>query len=436
MSKDKNIKGKTFKSAKQLTFTYFSIVAFAIITIHFTLLDATLEDFEQLNANNRINHAKSIAQEVFNDNDIQDLAIPPFVHAYRDKKLLPTHLKIPPVLKIDKVIELKRQSIDDTEYFLMETIMKIGNKTEIVYFLYFDDIYESSEEQIIRTQAQHLLISVVLIIISLVVVRRVADRLNSPLSQLADELENRSVNNLSPITPPNGILTKELIQLVESFNNYSERIQNLIERERSFNRYASHELRTPLMVMKGAISLLGQSDNPAFIEKQRQRLLHATNEMNDFISTLLSLTKEEDIRTLTSRKLTVDELNAIAAEHSHLLEGKQVKWEVELSGQALVKAPETTFKILLGNLIKNAFACTEEGNVIIKVKPESIQVIDTGIGLDSKPRGVEGYGLGLLIASDICRKYGWQLSHKNNEFGGCTAEIMLQPDETPKAQTE
>lgn len=427
---------KNIKSAKQLTFTYFSIVAFAIITIHFTLLDATLEDFEQLNANNRINHAKSIAQEVFGDNDIQDLAIPPFVHAYRDKNLLPTHVEIPSVMKMNEAIELKRQSTDETEYFLMETMMKIGNKPETVYFLYFDDIYESSEEQIIWTQAQHLLISVVLIIISLIVVRRVADRLNSPLSQLADELENRSVNNLSPITPPNGIITKELVQLVDSFNCYSERIQNLIERERSFNRYASHELRTPLMVMKGAISLLGQSDNPAFIEKQRQRLLHATNEMNDFISTLLSLTKEEDIRTLTSRKLTVDELNAIAAEHSHLLEGKPVRWEVQLSGQALVKAPETTFKILLGNLIKNAFACTEEGDVIIKVKPESIQVIDTGTGLESKPRGVEGYGLGLLIASDICRKYGWQLSHTNNDFGGCTADIKFQPDEIPNAQTE
>ncbi len=37
---------KKVKSAKQLTFTYFSIVAFAIIAIHFSVFDSTLEGVE------------------------------------------------------------------------------------------------------------------------------------------------------------------------------------------------------------------------------------------------------------------------------------------------------------------------------------------------------------------------------------------------------
>jgi signal transduction histidine kinase len=90
--------------------------------------------------------------------------------------------------------------------------------------------------------------------------------------------------------------------------------------------------------------------------------------------------------------------------------------------------PETSFKILLGNLIKNAFACTEQGQITVAVDQDSIRVTDTGIGLDSKPRGVEGFGLGLLIAHDICRKYDWHLELINNDRGGCTARINLHPE--------
>ena len=422
------------KSAKQLTFTYFSIVAFAIITIHFSLLEVTLEDFEHINAKNRLLHAKEVAQDIISDNEATDFAIPPFSHAYIGKDQLPNHLIVPDYLPDNKAVELKKSGSDDTEYFLMKTEMSIKNKQQTVYFLYFDDIYEISEEQVFWSQAKPLAISFLLILISLVVVLRISDRLTSPLSLLADKLENRSPNDLSPIHPPTGVVSKELSQLINSVNNYSARIHQLIERERSFNRYASHELRTPLMVMKGAIALLGQSNEPVFVEKQRKRLLHASNDMNDLVSTLLSLTREENTANLSSRALTRDEMQAIIAEHRHLLKGKPVECRIEMTATTQVKMPETALKILLGNLLKNAFACTEEGTVIVDVTPSAIRVNDSGIGLGAKPRGVEGYGLGLLIANDICRKYGWQLSHYNNDAGGCTAEITLLPAEIPSKQ--
>lgn len=425
------ITNKQVKSAKQLTFTYFSIVAFAIISIHFALLETTLEDFELINATNRLQHAKEVAKEVLSENDVQTVSIPPFSHAYIGRELLPSHLIIPDSLPDDEAVELKRVSSDDTEYFIMRSNLMIRGKQLSVYFLYYDDIYELSEEQIFWNQAKQLSITFVLILISLFVILSISRRLTAPLSELTNDLEARSATDLSPIQPPRGVVSKELLQLVTSFNIYSERIHQLLERERSFNRYASHELRTPLMVMKGAISLLGQSNDPAFIEKQRIRLLHASDEMNDFVTTLLSLTREENLTHLSPRTLGHDELNSIATEHEHLLANKPVEWRVTINGETTVKAPETTMKILIGNLIKNAFACTEEGTVTLETSPDSIKVIDSGIGLGSKPRGVEGFGLGLLIAGDICRKYGWQLKHYNNDSQGCIAEIILTPGDIP-----
>ncbi|MGR5146987.1 sensor histidine kinase [Photobacterium alginatilyticum] len=425
------IANKQVKSAKQLTFTYFSIVAFAIISIHFVLLDTTLEDFELINANNRLQHAKEVAKEVLSENDAQTISIPPFSHAYIGREILPSHLIIPDSLPDDEAVELKRVSSDDTEYFIMHSNLIIKGKQLSVYFLYYDDIYELSEEQIFWNQAKQLSITLVLILISLFVILRISRRLTAPLSQLTNELEARSATDLSPIKPPKGVISQELLQLVASFNLYSEKIHQLLERERSFNRYASHELRTPLMVMKGSISLLGQSNDPAFIDKQRVRLLHASNEMNDFVTTLLSLTREENLANLSPRSLGNDELTNIVTEHEHLLASKPVEWQIKMNGETIVKAPETTMKILIGNLIKNAFACTEEGTVTLETSLDSIKVIDSGIGLGAKPRGTEGFGLGLLIAGDICRKYGWQLKHYNNNSQGCIAEIILTPGDIP-----
>ncbi|OLQ81457.1 two-component sensor histidine kinase [Photobacterium proteolyticum] len=424
---------KQVKSAKQLTFSYFSIVAFAIISIHFALLETTLEDFELINATNRLQHAKEVAKEVLSENDVQTISIPPFSHAYIGKELLPSDLNIPDNLPKDTAVAVgSDDSISiESEYFIMRSDLTIGNDKKTVYLLYYDDIYELSENQVFRNQAKQLCITLLLILISLFVILSISRRLTAPLSELTNELEDRSVTDLSPIQPPRGVVSKELLQLVTSFNLYSERIHQLLERERSFNRYASHELRTPLMVMKGSISLLGQSNDPAFIEKQRIRLLHASNEMNDFVTTLLSLTREENLTNLSPRALGHDELSSIAIEHQHLLANKPVEWRVTMNGETTVKAPETTMKILIGNLIKNAFACTEQGTVTIETSPDSIKVIDSGIGLGSKPRGVEGFGLGLLIAGDICRKYGWQLNHYNNGSQGCIAEIMLTPGDTP-----
>ncbi|MEH6530948.1 MAG: HAMP domain-containing sensor histidine kinase [Photobacterium frigidiphilum] len=422
------------KSAKQITFTYFAIVAFAIIATHFSLMESTLEDLEYLNAQNRLNYSKEVAQELLSDSHNTSVAIPPFSFAYVGKEALPANITIPDNLQFNTAVELKQEETQDTEYFIMKSQLIIRDQVQTVYILYFDEIYEFSEEQIFWSQAKQLIISITLLLVSFAVVLRISQRLTSPLSTLAKELEARSPHDLSPIPVPEGVETKELLQLVNSFNQYQARLHASVERERSFNRYASHELRTPLMVIKGTISLLGQSNEPVFIEKQRQRLLSASNEMNDFVTTLLSLTRDEDLSNLVLRTLDKEEIENIILSHSHLINHKPINCEVVLKEETKIKVPETTIKILVGNLVKNAFACTEEGTVTITVSPYAIEVVDTGIGLDTKPRGIEGYGLGLVIANDICRKYGWQLDLANNATGGCTATITLQPNETPNGQ--
>ena len=81
--------------------------------------------------------------------------------------------------------------------------------------------------------------------------------------------------------------------------------------------------------------------------------------------------------------------------------------------------------IYLKNLLKNAINCSVEGKVDLFISPEGVEVIDNGVGLDAKPRGYEGFGIGLNIVRDICEKYHWQFTIKNNVGDGCTATVIF-----------
>jgi len=413
------------KSAQQITALYFSVVAFAIIATHFSLMESTIEDIELLNAQNHLLHAQKAAQKILLESDNTPFSIPPFSRVYVGEKALPNDMLIPDNFPYNTAQEIERNISDSVEYIVMKFKLTLNNKPEDIYIVYLNEIYDTTEKQIFYSQAKQLAISVSLLLLSFIVISRISQRLTRPISSLADVLVTRSPHDLSNIAVPHGLATKELHQLVDSVNQFQARLHDSIERERAFNRYASHELRTPLMVIKGATSLLAHSHEASFVEKQRQRLLSASDEMTDFVSTLLSLTRDEDISQLNSRVLLATELEAIFTTHQHLIAHKSVQHHVVMKEKTAIKMPETAFNILLGNLVKNAFACTEQGAVSMEVSSTAIKVIDTGIGLNSKPRGEEGYGLGLLIARDICHKYGWQLTLNNHRHSGCIAVLTL-----------
>ena len=109
----------------------------------------------------------------------------------------------------------------------------------------------------------------------------------------------------------------------------------------------------------------------------------------------------------------------------------------------------------LGNLIKNAFQYTDNGEVIITIDAQKITVSDTGLGIaeDMMPLlyerferfeqhnadkpwdkealstgyssyKVEGSGLGLSIVQRIMSHMDWQLTHQANTLNGSGGSIF------------
>ena len=413
------------RSAKQLTFVYFAGLAFAIIVFHFSLFNSTLEDLEELNAKNRLDKDLQLAIPSL-QKGILSLKISPYSSIFVGLESLPETVSLPTFMHLNVLYEIDDYNSDYFDFFIMKTQRLINNSMQDIYLLHYDDVYELSEEQMFQTQYKQMLLSFLLLGISLFIILKVSDRLTSPLSKLSNELKQRSVNHFEPLSLPDGGATKEIWLLTSRINEYQEKIQALVERERSFTRYASHELRSPLMVMKGAISLLGHSKEAEFVERQRLRLKASADEMDLFVTTLLSLTREEKNELDEPYQVKEEQIENIIKSHKHLVENKPVDYQIEVLAPCLIKAPDSILQIVLGNMIKNAFSCTFEGLVTIQIEANAIAVIDTGIGLIDKPEQADGFGLGLLIVKDICQKYDWQFSLKENPVKGCIAKISFQ----------
>lgn len=426
---------RSVRSAKLLTFLYFSIVALALVAIHVSVYWQTTKDLEKLYGQNRLDQIKAHTAEMLARVDVGNMPgirIQPQTGSDLDQgteivfdfSALPAWLPDPADMELDDGFEALNKATGEA-YFLMKTqFSTVSGPREAILLMDFR-LYEKSEEQLLDSHIKQVGFSFVLLIFSLLVVVRISDRLTRPISSFAETLANKATKDLEPVPLPAGTATIELVEMVDTFNRYQDRIRSLLERERSFSRYASHEMRTPLTVMRGALTLLEETEDPKVAAVQRRRLHDALVEMSELIETLLELTRTGGGKDIP-RQLTVEELEAIAREHDHLLAGKNLTWRAHVKGEPVVHMPEAAFRILLGNLVKNAFRYAQADEVLIEARPGRITVSDVGAGHDDGEHVEEGFGLGLLLVRDICHRYGWRTEHKGNERGGWTTIVTFE----------
>jgi signal transduction histidine kinase len=426
---------KKLYPAKRITTFYFSLIAIALVTIHFSVYEFTTGDLEHLYTTNRLDKIESYTSNYLSDKSIQGMTsldlqpqgstiLDENIVIYFTSEMLPTGFPKFEEIPFDEVIEIRSAS-DHQAYFVSKSKLDTLDGKVDVYFLVGNSLFELSEKQLFSLHTKQITISISLLILTLYAVFKISTKLTNPISHLVRTLSTSSPDDMSPIPITEEVSTIELAKLINTFNEYQERIKASMERERSFNRYASHELRSPLMVMTGAINILEASTDTEVVSRQRERLKKATKEMTEFVETLLSLTKSKSTIESAARLIDKEEITNIVLSHEYLISNKDVSWQVNIQGSITILMPEFAFHILLGNIIKNAFAYTQYGEVVINVMPTYIEVVDTGKGImdESIRESVDGYGLGLLLVKDICHRYGWTFTLKNNLQNGCIAKV-------------
>ncbi len=258
-----------------------------------------------------------------------------------------------------------------------------------------------------------------------------------PLQELAD-----LVHGVAPENIPNQFAhqfpNNEVGRLATTLEHTLTRIAQALEREKYFTRDVSHELRTPLAVIKNAIELKRAQNLRSKLDNNSMdgldRIYQATEQMEKTVQTLLILSRERQPQSALPMTEMMPIIEQSILDNRLRLEGKPVEVKVRDGCYAKVRGNGDMLKVLLDNLLSNAFHFTESGAVTLDFENDCLSVADTGPGIEPqisgnvteigvKGRNSSGYGLGLSIVKRLCEHQGWTMAVSSDN--GTTVKVCF-----------
>ena len=256
-----------------------------------------------------------------------------------------------------------------------------------------------------------------------------------PLLDLKKAVETDH-QNLTELTH----LPSEVGVLARAIDEKNHKLEQYLKREQLFTGDVSHELRTPLTIIMGASEVLAsQLEDNGYLGEFANRISTTAKETSEIISALLLLSRapeQLDTPPTSINTIAMSEVSRL----QYLLRHKPVTCKVVADKEYVAYVRPELLKMALGNLIKNAFQYTDDGEVIVTIDAEKITVTDTGLGIPeammpllyerferlnevNTADQVEGSGLGLSIVQRIMTHMDWELMHQDNATGGSTFSI-------------
>ncbi|MCK8498234.1 sensor histidine kinase [Myxococcus fulvus] len=237
------------------------------------------------------------------------------------------------------------------------------------------------------------------------------------------------------------MLTESFLQRDELFATHRTHARTL----EALSGEIAHELKNPLATVKGLTQLMLREDGRAQPRERLEVLAGEVTRMQGILEEFLNFS-----RPLVPLSVNQVDLASLCDEALVLHEGLATEHQVRLSrggdGPVLAVCDARKVKQVVMNLLHNAIeASPPGGQVSMDVESGSagdvrVTVRDSGTGLSPElvdrvfEAGVttkaRGSGLGLTVARALARQHGGDVTLRNEDAGGCVAELML-PRELP-----
>ena len=312
--------------------------------------------------------------------------------------------------------------------YLEDSEMVMENYPVLAIFEHLEDIF-----------ADALRVAVILsLLIAAIFSHLSSKQITKPLLDLKQAVETDR-QNLTELTH----LPSEVGVLARAIDEQNNKLAQYLKREQLFTGDVSHELRTPLTIILGASEVLAsQLSNDSYLTEFTDRISNTAKETSEIISALLLLSRAPEQLDTPQTSINTIAFNEVSR-LQYLLRHKPVTCKVVAEQDYIANVRPELLKMALGNLIKNAFQYTDDGEVIITINAEEITVTDTGLGIPevmmpllyerferlnevNKDDQVEGSGLGLSIVQRIMTHMDWRLTHQANKTGGSTFSIYYK----------
>ncbi|WP_328721343.1 ATP-binding protein [Streptomyces sp. NBC_00247] len=281
---------------------------------------------------------------------------------------------------------------------------------------------EESRSAVTREVGRTLLIigavALLAIISAVLLAVRQANRLTSPLTDLAETAERLGSGDPRPRHKRYGV--PELDRVADVLDASAERIARMLTAERRLAADASHQLRTPLTALSMRIEEISVTDDPDTVKEEANIALTQVERLTDVVQRLL--TNARDPRTGSAVVFDLDEVIKQQIEEwrpAYRGEGRAVV----RSGRPGLRAVGTPGAVaqVLAALIENALM-HGGGTVALRTRVTGNQIVvevtDEGVGVPADlgarifERSISGRnstGIGLAVARDLAEADGGRL---------------------------
>lgn len=347
--------------------------------------------------------------------------IPDNIKIVSNRSLLPEQIKANTPEQLENG-HLYRGLLKSGDASAMEVFFLISYETGGRQYLSYQIMPDQEAEIFIKPeviQTLSILAAAALIILTaiLFLVKYVVKKVLAPMGVLADWINTLSIQSAQEPLPQ--LVYPELYSIADFIKRRFVAEYEDVKSEEEFWKFCSHELRTPISVIRIGIEVLQKYVGMGYwdfgnFNDVLNRLKKSSHSMSSIIETILWINRKNgdlsrqkfDLANMVS-DIIVDFKGIYLIDNSNLNVFTQ-RYEVE--------EPELAARIILENMIRNAFQhSTGEEICIVQIR-NTVKVINKLMpeDLDSWDTG---FGLGRELASRLAKKLGWEIkSFCNNQY--------------------
>lgn len=279
-----------------------------------------------------------------------------------------------------------------------------------------------------------------------------AGHYTKPVQQLSAHMKEISPNTLSDSIEIEGG-GEEIQELVKSFYQMTEQLDEAFAMQRRFSVSAAHELRTPIAVLRTKLDVFKKKKRE---QREYDELVDTMETYIDRLSSIITdllefaetseLGEVEDVSLDSVIKTVVDDLESVAQNN---MINMQIDVQPKAQSEAqtfIVKGNTNLLYRALYNLVENAIRYNnEEGSVNITLETRGqegvITIADTGVGIapeqrelvfepfyrvnKSRSREFGGAGIGLSLVKTILKRHGASITVSENNPQGSVFTIRI-----------
>ncbi|EPM4163821.1 Cu(+)/Ag(+) sensor histidine kinase [Enterobacter chengduensis] len=268
-----------------------------------------------------------------------------------------------------------------------------------------------------------LLIAAAISLLIIVVIRIAVRQGHLPLRNVSNAIKNITSENLDARLEPSRVPV-ELEQLVVSFNQMIEKIEDVFTRQANFSADIAHEIRTPItnLVTQTEIAL-SQHRSQKELEDVLYSSLEEYNRMTRMVSDMLFLAQADNNQLIPDRVMF--DLSAEVMKVFDFFEAWAEERSITLKFNGmpcLIEGDPQMFRRAISNLLSNALRYTPGGKTVtvaIRTRDDAVELVTENPGTPipqehlpklfdrfyrvdpSRQRKGEGSGIGLAIVKSI-----------------------------------